>query len=519
MHDGFETSTTALTTAQTKLQESLDQYSFRMHEHFLGVIKIKAALLEEEQALDPNFNATIIEAQADYNSILQGVLTETVKSAKTVHDLAGAAGLVIGFIETSINSSSKAAEVQKRVSTTLATQEAQAPLIKKQQLQNMYDQITVHENAMDMLLSAFIDHIDIFSSENTQAVKEQVSDAYRECLRLSQNIKKEVQAALQQIDEHLASSALDIERALPRAIMSIHLTRGLISASVAGPEAPLVQIGHYFRKTRVRRAYLDSTLYRLSSLHEPTPFEWACLRAVLKRHPIEDFNPANPGYFPFVKELQMTLYLTGKSERTLCENINLCLSLALNKADKEASSTAALNQQLAIQRGFFSKSPYANNKHFAVRDTLASHLTYTKYELDKQGHITKLQEMSTRIIEFYVTHLTQQFLEHPLFHDWVETHRNSDGEKELLELVVKIINNELGDKTPSDYYKSFLCGMSLFCNAIGKRGTMQLEFDSDARLTLNFSGCLTMSGEVVKQEIIYPGIRAIPSDLMATSWV
>lgn len=117
-----------------------------------------------------------------------------------------------------------------------------------------------------------------------------------------------------------------------------------------------------------------------------------------------------------------------------------------------------------------------------------------------------MQLKATNIISFYVTHLIQQFLEHALFQDWVENHRTQEGEHELLALVAKIFNNELADKTPSNYYRSFLCGVSLFCRDIGEQGTMQLEF-SDKKLTLNFSGCLSLSGNIEKQEIIYPTMQ------------
>ncbi len=519
MEDRRETSTAVQNSPEEKLQESLAQYSFRIRELFLKIIKIKAAILAEEAVLDPKFDAAIIAAQTDYNGILQSIFTETVKSVKTVQGLSGAAGLVVGFIETSLSSMSKVTEVQKRVATTLEAQEKQAPLIKMQQLDSLYDEITAHEKEIDNKLEAFLNtilpSISHLTPENIQTAKQQATDLYRECLRESQSIKKEVQIASQKIDDLLTTSGIDVERHLARDIMSIHLTRGLYSASVVGPGALLAGVGHHFRKTRIRDTFRGSAFYRLRSLNEPSAFEWECLRAVLKRHPITDFDATNPEYYSFMKKLQMILYLIRKPERTLCENLNLCSALVLNYADKAALKEADLNQQLPVSQRFFSKSPYANNKHLALKDTLATLLAYTKYEENKQEPITKLQKLAARVIDFYVTYLIEQFLGHPLFQSWVETHRTLEGERELLALVVKIINNELGDKTASDYYKSFLCGMSIFCSDIGKLGMMQLEFSSDAKLTLNFSGCLSSSGEIEKQEIIYPGIQeANPTRLL-----
>lgn len=506
MQQGVETPIP--TTVQEKLQKSLDLYSFRMRERLLAIGKIKAEVLAEEEMLDPNFNATIIAAQTDYHSTLHNILTHTASSIKNVQGLAGVPGLVVDVIGSSITSLSKVTEIQERVYATLEDQEEQAPLIKKQQLQDLSTQITAHEKEMDALLTIFIASISHMVSENTQAIKEQASDLYRECLDFSYKIKNEVHAALQKIDEYLTSNAVQrLERKLPRDIMSIHLTRGLSSASVAGPGALLTEIGHYFRKRRTTRAYLDSTLYQRSLLREPTSFEWECLRAVLKRHPIEDFSPKNPGYSSFVKELQMLLYLIGKSDRTLCENINLYLSLALNTADKAALKSNLLNQYLPIQRGFFSNSTNANNKHLAINETLASHLTFVRHEIKKDKHLSELQRKANSIIDFYVTHLIEQFLEQALFHDWVENNRNQEGENELLAMIVKIINNELADKSPSSYYRSFLCGVSLFCRDIGEKGTIQLEF-IDRKLSLNFSGCLSISGNIEKQEIMYPTIQS-----------
>lgn len=350
--------------------------------------------------------------------------------------------------------------------------------------------------------------------EEEEKAKKAASKIWVDGLQFSTKVKKSLADAIANFGHHSGQHRNAIENQLPRELMRAHLVRGTEGASVysSNPlKSVAVKFIHFARKREFIHRYNESFPVKLTEIEarNPTAFEIKCLTAVLKRYSIPDFDAANLGYEQLMAHLQMALFLIRKVERTLCENVNLLTPMLLSNIDKKTFNEPSLRQGLPIKTGFFSQSKYKTNLHFAVKDTLLSLemlATKTTDATRKQRYIIKIQALIVRIISFYINHLILDFSTNPLLLNYLEEFGNKE-KQELLDLIVKIINKELGDETPADYYKAALAGISLFRSELGERGNIKLELDQSHNITIIFSVLLSSPGSEMTKEIItsYPG--------------
>jgi len=351
------------TTTEKILQTSLESYLTRMHEHIFVIVKIKAAVLAHQKVLDPSFDAPILQEQKNYNQIYHAILVDTIASAKNVRDISGAFGFVVSLIESSVQSVILASVAKKNIATTIASRESEETLSGKTELERQYSEVMTHEKDMDELLELMLTQITQIESdpEKRQKAVNLAMVAYQESFKFTGGIKNDVKNALHSIEQLLKSGSSEFNE-LPLDLMSGHLLRGTKSAKVLGPLDHLrAQIAHRFRKRGAFNAYTCSLYVKLSTEephHLPTRYEMSCLTAIPKRYQLTDFDPGKEDYQRLKKQLQQTLPLIGKKNRTIYDDVKLFMPSILCAVDKEALSSKQLNQLLPINLRFFSNNAY-----------------------------------------------------------------------------------------------------------------------------------------------------------------
>lgn len=490
-----------LETIQGTLQTSLRVYLSRIQHHLQTISQIHVAVLAQNEVLDPKFDASIVEVQRSYSKIVSDMLKNNISAAKKVQNVGGIFGFIVEFLEMIISAFQKISTLEHQVFTNLTSREEHAPLMQREILQRQYKEIEEQERAIDDIFLIEQKKIIVSASDEQELIR----NVHTDMLLYIDKVKNIIKNSLNGISERIKNLPLN-ETRLSRQLMSIYLMRGTSSASaLSGVSALKTRIAHYARKIHARIAYSTdlSAIQALGSLKKPNRLEMKCLTAIPKRYSEQDFDANNYEYYEMLKEMRMVIFIIRKNgPRTLGENVNLLKSFLLCEVDKLAIHMPLLKPQLSKQNRFFVES---SDIHLVIKDQFISLWRYASDATEdtiKEQYIDKIKNKSLDIVLFYVDQLIKGFITHPVFKVWVDQKTEAD-KKELLKLVVRIINNELADKSPSNYFKAPLCGLSLFCGVLGDHGAIKLELNEDGKMTLNFTGSLSVSGEIEKQHVKY----------------
>jgi hypothetical protein len=196
-------------------------------------------------------------------------------------------------------------------------------------------------------------------------------------------------------------------------------------------------------------------------------------------------DPSSQCYINLTCQLQRALHLINKGERrTEKENRVLFSARLLCDVDKLASKDhdlkACLDSTLHRHHHFFS---YGQSAQTIIKEVLDTKYMCLNHNIDNTGYLFRdeIQGIAEKIITFYINQLLREYvLEEGVSVDSVT----------ILQFIVNIINVELADKTPSEYYGSYLSGLSAFNASLDGESYINLSL-TESGVSLNFHGLLS----------------------------
>jgi hypothetical protein len=490
------------------LQSSLKNYLEDIQERTLNIKILKARIESDDEFVsNPEFNQRLNEAKKTYQEVFESHFKQTVEEAKKVDNPTGALGFIVSFLDRAVDTIVDAYNTHQQFSDFLSSREEQARQFKVDELDGEYKEIdTIRKTIDDIYRAERLNINDITrnhssSYEQNQAIRliQLETDNVR---KLLQKTKRSISAAIRHIQSVQMSFPKLVRNELPIELMTAFLLhsnpdtgpRSVTTYQKLGPIAfPRFLKYAYFhgqREGAIAANYAADFFLELDIENIPnlTKYKHHCLSSILKRFPEEDYQAESLDYYRLVSLLNRAIELIRVPDEDLSleERLELISCLMISEADRKAFSQLTLRGKVPTRK-------YKNDRHVATKQTFLTLLDNMLKAEDNDEpeklirYKLEIHTLFKDIIQFYFNQLTQEFLNSPLLKTELESDRANVTQK-IYELVTQLINKEIQDATPSPYYRSPLCGLSLFITALRGTGNVSVSLSDNNEVELTYSG-------------------------------
>lgn len=496
-----------------ELKTALTTYLRGLEDRMLQLEAHKAKVKTDEAFLsNSDFNTSLVEAKKTYQQVFESNLQETINQAKKVATPAQVPDFLLSFLERAVKSVIDAYDVHRNFSDFLINREAESRQLKVNELQDELAELDREEKFLDDQYRAISQQIT--NIEQSPRGKQSSTDRKREAANArllitheydqAKALIRDVREVIRQAIRYIQNTQLDFPRlernALPIELMSAFLlhahpegARSVRAVKSNGPLALLSKakraVLHGFREGSISANYAADFIYQLDieGLPNLTKYKRACLSAVLKRFPEQDYDAQSLDYYRLIDLLNRAIQLIRlpNSQTSIQEKLELASCLAMCNTD-----TAALKLNL---REFLPASHRALERHVVVRRTFSSLMANLR-DAEERGDLVNYEKYKLKfasfvqtIVNFYATSLEEQFLKSELIQG--ELKRDEAGVRlQIRDLVIKLINKEIADATPAPYYTSPLCGLSEYITGLHGQGLITVSRNDRGEIQPTYYG-------------------------------
>lgn len=500
-----------------KLQKRLSLFYQTLQLIMKQVRQIRADVMVQKAMVDTDFNEKLTDAKKTYQSTFTDAVGKTVDAASGVKDVSGAAGVVVTLIEQSVSAVIKAQAVQHEVALLFKEREADAKSIKKESLQLKKQCVVDLSAKINMSFRSLVESLTHLNDDEKQSktgleLAEAVQFYSTKCCI---GLIQEITDAIDKIEQCAKQNQQHISHQLAQHLMSSYVINGDKSAkthSLLSPSRLSAQFFHHRRGHAFKKHYRHNIGNHLRKLHLGfNSEEKRFFTSLMKRYPQADFDPHNPDYYHLIARINRMNDLIEKNRaNTLnrCETIELLSPKMLCAVEKKSLDSRELQQLIPVRGGWFHSSPYHKAHHIALRDTLEHHFDLHSRK-PQANSLRDVQRIMLTTISYYTDELLKAFASHPLLKEAVRD--TGDAKKDLAQWVVTLINRELNDPTPSDYYNSPFTGLCMFHNQLKEKLGMEeplitLAANKDNGIFIELSPQLSGREQAQKLSLVFePG--------------
>lgn len=518
------------------LQRNLPIFFHEMGRQITQLEKLRARVLSDDFfTLNAEFEQKLDEARETYQGIFKKTFDELVKEAKEIDNIAGVGGFVLGFIDSAIETIKQSNKVHKAFSKFLEEREDE---VKAENLKALREYREEADKIRSRISDAWRDtlyHVQSLSLDLNQ--RKQANEIINHEKELANILLDTLGRNLDELENHIQFDEIGpikfVDNSLPHQLM----TDFLINAKKGGPRSSIIfsrktglnirkqfttWLSHLWRDANIRKHFfldipntvnLAAAQNILSSDPEIKNYQLSCLGAVLKRFPVVDYQAERFDYYIMKSQIKRVAHLIQQAELTIEEDLELVSPLVLCTVDWFAHWQLRLTEQVpsALRNSFFHSSPFGADRHESIRRVLDVHIR----EMIKQRKLWEQDPNNTdaeqkmlyradiihnivkQIVDFYGEHLITAFWDSPLIKKAIEKEAGVPGRQEafiervrgLIDAeVVKLINNELLDATPSPYYAAPLCALSQVLTGLNGEGNITIRINQNRHFEILYSG-------------------------------